>query len=413
MAVKEWGFEYLKLDFLYSAALDKCQSSYHDPHLTRAQAMQVGLNLVREAAGAEVFILGCGAPLGAAIGRVNANRISCDAGLSWYPSFPLPYWDKWNLPGARSMVRNSINRLGMHNRWWINDPDCILLRHSTHYTDDEVIGIATVKALSGGSIIISDDLLKVSRDRLRIADNILPTIGLAAIPVDLLEREMPEILLLPLDDYVLMGLCNWEGGMKRHSILLEWVCSEKERMRLAEKEKTVLLFMLDFWAGECFSFGITAHQKTLAVPMDIKRHSAAIFAFRLCVDPQLPMYLGSTLHFSCGREMKRLRRKDSFTVQLSMNSQFLKEDEDWGGSVFLYLPWLSRRGSFVCKEGPVTTVHDLEEGCVVKILVAQHQEIFVHYQPDDQPVSNCDDDRHPQSVIKERRSILITPFLKK
>ena len=67
----------------------------------------------------------------------------------------------------------------------------------------------------------------------------------------------------------------------------------------------------------------------------------------------------------------------------------------------------------MCKEGPVTTVHDLEEGCVVKILVAQHQEIFVHYQPDDQPVSKCDDDRHPQSAIKERRSILITPFLKK
>ena len=24
-----------------------------------------------------------------------------DAGLSWYPDFPLPYYDKWNLPCAR------------------------------------------------------------------------------------------------------------------------------------------------------------------------------------------------------------------------------------------------------------------------------------------------------------------------
>jgi alpha-galactosidase len=146
VAVKEWGFRYLKLDFLYAAALEHCQCSYHNPYLSRAQAMQTGLEVIHSIpslAGSQlspVLVLGCGAPLGSVIGKVHANRISSDAGLSWLPEWPLPHWDCWNLPCARNMVRNSICRMTMHNRWWINDPDCILLRHGTHFSDDEIIG---------------------------------------------------------------------------------------------------------------------------------------------------------------------------------------------------------------------------------------------------------------------------------
>ena len=118
VAVKEWGFQYLKLDFLYAAALEHCRRSYHNPCVTRAQAMQIALDVIQSVQGVdEVFILGCGAPLGSAIGRVQANRISADAGLSWNPEFPLPGSDCWNLPCARNMVRNTLCRLGMHNRY--------------------------------------------------------------------------------------------------------------------------------------------------------------------------------------------------------------------------------------------------------------------------------------------------------
>jgi alpha-galactosidase len=62
----------------------------------------------------------------------------------------------------------------MHGRWWINDPDCILLRTTTGYSDDEIIGIATVKAMSGGSFIISDDLATVPSRRIRLAQQLMP-----------------------------------------------------------------------------------------------------------------------------------------------------------------------------------------------------------------------------------------------
>lgn len=66
---------------------------------------------------------------------------AADAGLQWLPELPLPYYDKWNLPCARTMIRNTIYRMTMHGRWWINDPDCILLRkEATSFTNNEIIG---------------------------------------------------------------------------------------------------------------------------------------------------------------------------------------------------------------------------------------------------------------------------------
>ncbi len=192
--VHDWGFKYIKLDFIYAAALAGSQESFSDRTVTRAQAIQLGFQTIRKAAGDDVFILGCGAPIGSLIGYVDANRVSADAGLSWSPDLPLPIWDKWNLPSARSMMRNTIVRMSMHNRWWINDPDCLLLRDTTQYTYDELISIATIKALSGGSLIISDDLENVVSSRLKIAQKILPTMPGHGTPLDILHNEMPEVI---------------------------------------------------------------------------------------------------------------------------------------------------------------------------------------------------------------------------
>ena len=53
-ASKEWGYPYLKLDFLYAAALKGC---YHDPTVTRAQVLRRGMEAIREAVGQDVTIV--------------------------------------------------------------------------------------------------------------------------------------------------------------------------------------------------------------------------------------------------------------------------------------------------------------------------------------------------------------------
>eukprot|EP00957_Ditylum_brightwellii_P161446 12292383-Ditylum_brightwellii.AAC.1 len=197
-AVQDWGYEVLKLDFLYAACL--FGNGKHDLSLSRAQVMHNALRTVREAAGPDVFLIGCGCPLGTAVGYVDGMRISADTGPTWYPAFPLPSWDNATLPSLRGMIRNTLTRSSLGHRWWHNDPDCLLLGESTSFTEEEVTSAATVVAMTGGMMLLSDDLTKLNAGRLRIGMRIYPVTGATAIALDLhganSETGFPSILRL-------------------------------------------------------------------------------------------------------------------------------------------------------------------------------------------------------------------------
>lgn len=182
-AVEDWRYNVLKIDFLYAACL-KGNGKY-DLSLSRAQAMHLALDTIRQAAGPSVFLIGCGCPLASGIGYVDGMRISADTGPTWYPAPPLPWWDHGTLPCLRSMVRNSITRAPLGHRWWHNDPDCLLLGESTRLTDVEVASAASVIAMTCGMMLLSDDLTKVSLSRMRILRKIFPMTGATAIILDL------------------------------------------------------------------------------------------------------------------------------------------------------------------------------------------------------------------------------------
>ena len=78
-AVHEWGYDYLKLDFLYAAAM---RGQRHDPTLTSVQAYRQAMRRIREVAG-ERFILASGAPLLPSVGLVDGMRIGSDVAAYW------------------------------------------------------------------------------------------------------------------------------------------------------------------------------------------------------------------------------------------------------------------------------------------------------------------------------------------
>lgn len=94
-AVDEWGFDVLKLDFLYASCLEG--NGKNNPSMSRAEAMYLGLRTIRAAAGKETFIIGCGCPIGSAVGFVDGMRVSCDTGPTFVPPFPFPYWGKQHI----------------------------------------------------------------------------------------------------------------------------------------------------------------------------------------------------------------------------------------------------------------------------------------------------------------------------
>ncbi|MDQ1511310.1 MAG: alpha-galactosidase, partial [Actinomycetota bacterium] len=69
------GYRYLKLDFTFSASMP---GRFTDPTRTPAERVRAGYDAIRRGAGDDVFILGCGAPLGAVVGSVDAMRIGAD-----------------------------------------------------------------------------------------------------------------------------------------------------------------------------------------------------------------------------------------------------------------------------------------------------------------------------------------------
>jgi alpha-galactosidase len=165
--VDEWGFDYLKLDFLYAAALP---GDHHEP-ATRAAAYRRGLGAIRSAAGADAFLLGCGAPLGPSVGLVDAMRVGPDVEATWDEVA------SGSQPGMRNAVRNSLHRQFLHRRWWVNDPDCQILRPGIGLTDAEQRSFAAVVALSGGSNVVSDRLADLDDRALSLLRSSLPPVA--------------------------------------------------------------------------------------------------------------------------------------------------------------------------------------------------------------------------------------------
>jgi alpha-galactosidase len=159
-ALSGMGFSYLKLDFLYVAAM---QAQAHDPRTSRAARLRRGLEAIREGAGDETFLLGCGCPLGAAVGLVDGMRIGADVAPSWdvAQSPRIPGLEP-ALPSLANALRNVLSRAWMHRRLWLNDPDCLMLRRTdTQLSSAEITSLAGAIATSGGMVVFSDDVSRL------------------------------------------------------------------------------------------------------------------------------------------------------------------------------------------------------------------------------------------------------------
>ena len=290
-AVYEWGFPYLKLDFLYAGAI---QGERRDPTRTRARVLREGLRSIRAAAGDQVTLLGCGCPLGSGIGILDAMRISADVDGVWLPNvFGLGVLlkDEPGLPSARNAIHNTLTRAFTHQRWWVNDPDCLLLRPDTSLSIAEVQSLATAITLSGGSLLLSDELASLPGERLDIARAMLPLIGLRPRVLDWFDSQAPCRVRLDLENdsgnWHLLGFFNWRDASVRLDLRLADYQLDPHRVYLAR----------EFWTSAVDRIEQGCLKGELIPP-----HGAALIAVREQV-PGAAQYIGSGLHVSQGLEL--------------------------------------------------------------------------------------------------------------
>jgi alpha-galactosidase len=156
-ALAAMGFTYQKLDFLYTQAMP---ADAADPRLSRAARLRRGLQAIRDGAGAEAFLLGCGCPLGPAVGVVDGMRVGPDVAPHWDTHAPTRVAGlEPTQPSTRNALRNVLARVWMHRRLWLNDPDCLMARGSdTGLRRDEIHTLAATIAATGGMVLFSDDV---------------------------------------------------------------------------------------------------------------------------------------------------------------------------------------------------------------------------------------------------------------
>ncbi|MDR1141671.1 MAG: alpha-galactosidase [Planctomycetaceae bacterium] len=192
----EWEFNYFKLDGLWTGTAteqlyvnneycpdDLGEPVFHDPNLTPIAAYRKGFEIIRQAAGDDVFILGCNISqnmrtLGASFGCVDAMRIGPDNGAKWNSLKAGPW--------------HGSNRYFLNGRVWWNDPDPVYVRDSMPLEHARLI--ASWVAVSGQLFAFSDWLPSLSEERVEILRRTIRHHGLrSAKPVDLFDKELPNI----------------------------------------------------------------------------------------------------------------------------------------------------------------------------------------------------------------------------
>jgi alpha-galactosidase len=117
------GFTYLKLDFLYAAALPGRRRT----EAPREQVYRDAVELIRSVVGDDVYLLACGAPIVPSVGVFDAIRVGPDVAPWWDMPLVTQYLHDPTAPSTRFAIATSANRL------WLApliepDPDVVYFR---------------------------------------------------------------------------------------------------------------------------------------------------------------------------------------------------------------------------------------------------------------------------------------------
>jgi alpha-galactosidase len=244
----------LKLDFLFAASLPGVA---YNRRLSPYERYRTGIEFIRKIVGKNVFLLGCGAPLIPSIGVFDGMRIGCDVTPFWGAQLSRRMLrDKHALCTEKALI-NTLTRNPMHRNFWLNDPDCLIVRQDKNKMNyDQTILMATVMSLSGGILLVSDNLSTITSDRI---DLLLKAISLSkqcqkkrSYTLGIFENSFPR------------GIMNESG------IIGIWnPTKETEIIELDLPFKVKISDTRDYWTGDIVKdLEIDSLKKTLRIKLE-------------------------------------------------------------------------------------------------------------------------------------------------
>jgi hypothetical protein len=305
----DWDYTLFKMDGFWTGSATKqvyCNDGYLDdgigdaefsnPDKTNIEALRDGVRLVREAAGPDVFLLGCCVSqnmrsFGGSFGLLDAMRVGPDTGADAIGS---PHASRlWFLNG----------------RVWWNDPDCVSVRASTPL--DRARLNATFAAIAGDVFYNSDWMPDFPAERLDILRRCMPAHNLSSRPVDVFESSTARI----------WHLADTRGGRRDVVALYNWgahpetVSASAERIGLPAAKQYV---GFDFWANK-FVPPFDGEMKSTLPP-----GSCCVLAIRPVADH--PQLLSTSRHITQGMVDVAGETWDAATRTLSATSKVVAND---------------------------------------------------------------------------------------
>lgn len=149
--LERWGYELLKLDFLFAVCLQP------PPEKTRGQVMHDAMEFLRRQMGHRPM-LACGVPLSSAAGIADYCRVGGDVHLRWEHRL-LAFFRHRERVSTLAALRSVLGRWHLHGNVFSSDPDVFVLRDDhQHLTPVQQNTLLMINTLLGGMLFTSDDV---------------------------------------------------------------------------------------------------------------------------------------------------------------------------------------------------------------------------------------------------------------
>lgn len=146
-----WGYDLLKLDFLFAA----CMVAHDGKNC--GELMADAIALIRESVAPGTRLLLCGVPLASAFGTCEYCRVGCDVGLDWDDKPHMRLLHRERISTKQSLA-DARGRAHLDGRAFGCDPDIFFLRDDVQLSDEQRAQMLETSAHAGTVMLTSDDM---------------------------------------------------------------------------------------------------------------------------------------------------------------------------------------------------------------------------------------------------------------
>jgi hypothetical protein len=250
--IRDWGFGSVKMDFAYYALLSDRPA---DHARTPVRLYRDAVKAFRAELGPEVHFTNIAMAF-PNYGLVDGFRMGLDTWPCWEGGAGCEHAAAGlGAQGVKPMVRMAARRYWLNGRVWWNHQDQVFVRD---LAQGQVRAWFTLAAMAGGMVSLGEDVTAMPPAEADYYRRILPLSSLTARPLDLFEREFPEVWVMRQDDPpgVVVALFHW--GSNRDLTHIPFADRpgdqpvthrlELEHLGLGGAESPYVAY--DFWSGE-------------------------------------------------------------------------------------------------------------------------------------------------------------------